>query len=137
MQISREEKKQEAIQRMQKLRIFPGTIQQFEDDGYISISEPPFGAFYWADDEDLQRIRAFEAENDALVYLVVRSFTNIGQMDSYLYVSDYAEEWPTDNEDLKNDEPLVYVFNHDMPDCSEFGCIGIEHTAAAGLVRKW
>ena len=67
MNISMEEKKVEAIARMKKLGIFPQTIKQFEDEGYISISEPPFGAFYWAEGEDLERIRQFEAEHNALV----------------------------------------------------------------------
>lgn len=41
MEISREEKKTEAIARMKALGIFPDTIKQFKDDDYISISEPP------------------------------------------------------------------------------------------------
>ena len=45
---------------MKSLGIFPQTIRQFRDNGYVSISEPPFGAFYWAENEDLKRIRDFE-----------------------------------------------------------------------------
>ena len=45
MNISKEEKKAEAIVRMKILGIFPETIQQFETDDKVSISEPPFGAF--------------------------------------------------------------------------------------------
>ena len=54
-----------------------------------------------------------------------------------LYVSDHAEEWGLDWDGLKGMGPLAYVYNHDMPDCSEFGCIGIELSAAAGLPRIW
>lgn len=104
---------------------------------YISISEPPFGAFYWAEGDDLKRIREFEEQNNALVYLVVRSYTTFGKMDCYLYVSDYTEEWAQDRDDIKEMQPLAYVYNHDMPDCSEFGCIGIAGTPAAGLRRTW
>ena len=92
MRISIEEKKAEAIERMKALGIFPQTIQQFKNEDCISISEPPFGAFYWAEGQDLERIRQFEAENDALVYVAIRSYTTIGKLDSYLFVSDYAEE---------------------------------------------
>ena len=67
MRISIEEKKAEAIERMKALGIFPQTIKQFKDEGYISISEPPLGAFYWAEGEDLERIRQFEDEHDELV----------------------------------------------------------------------
>ena len=55
--MTRDEKKAEAIKRMKLADIFPQTIKQFEEDGYVSISEPPVGAFFWAEGEDLQRIR--------------------------------------------------------------------------------
>lgn len=83
MNVTREEKMAEAIERMKALRVFKPTIKQFKDDGYISISEPPFGAFYWAEGDDLKRIREFEEQNNALVYLVVRSYTTFGKMDCY------------------------------------------------------
>lgn len=135
--ISTEAKKAEAIKRMKMLGIFPETIKQFEQDGYVSISEPPVGAFFWAEGEDLERIKKFEAEYNALVYVVVRSYTTIGKMDSYLYVSDYEEEWPMDHDGIKSKEVLAYVYNHDAPDCSEIGYIGIGSTIAAGLRRTW
>ena len=133
MNITREDKKAEAIERMKLLDIFAETRKQFERDDYVSISEPPVGAFFWAEGEDLQRIREFEENRNVLVYLVIRSYTTFGKMDCYLYVSDHRDEWEQDREDLKNREPLCYVYNHDMPDCSEFGCVGIEKTCAAGL----
>ena len=139
MRISIEEKKAEAIERMKALGIFPQTIQQFKNEDCISISEPPFGAFYWAEGEDLERIRQFEAENDALVYVVIRSYTTIGKLDSYLFVSDYAEEWEVDRKNIREvgDGLLAYVYNHDAPECSEMGYIGIAPTDAAGLRRTW
>lgn len=137
MTVSREEKKVEALARMKALGIFPETIKQFKKDNLVSISEPPVGAFFWAEGDDLQRIKDFEAQNNALVYVVVRSYTTIGKMDAYLYVSDYPEEWEQDHDDIKEKCPLVYVYNHDMPDCSEFGSIGIKPTIAAGLSRVW
>ena len=139
MRISIEEKKAEAIERMKALGIFPQTIQQFKNEDCISISEPPFGAFYWAEGQDLERIRQFEAENDALVYVVIRSYTTIGKLDSYLFVSDSAEEWEVDRKNIREvgDGLLAYVYNHDAPECSEMGYIGIAPTDAAGLRRTW
>ena len=139
MRISIEEKKAEAIERMKALGIFPQTIQQFKNEDCISISEPPFGAFYWAEGQDLERIRQFEAENDALVYVVIRSYTTIGKLDSYLFVSDYAEEWEVDRKNIREvgDGLLAYVYNHDAPEGSEMGYIGIAPTDAAGLRRTW
>lgn len=137
MNISIEEKKAEAIARMKQLCIFPMTIKQFKDEGKISISEPPFGAFYWLEGEDLEPVHAFEKEYDALVYLAVKSVTSLGVMDSYLYVSDHRDEWASDRVDLMAGETCAYVYNRDMPDCSEIGYIGIERTPAAGLRRTW
>lgn len=137
MNITKDEKKVEAVKRMKEIGVFPQTIQQFETANYISISEPPFGAFYWAAGEDLQRIREFEEQSNGLVYLVVRSYTEMGRMDCYLFVSDYREEWELEKEDLKNGAPLCYVYNRDVPYFSEYGCIGIERTPAAGLRRTW
>ena len=139
MKISIKEKKAEAIERMKALGIFPQTIRQFVDAGYISISEPPFGAFFWAEGKDLERIKQFEVEYNALVYVVIRSYTNIGKLDSYLFVSDYAEEWEIDRENICKLENglFAYVYNHDAPDFSEMGYIGIKSTVAAGLRRTW
>lgn len=137
MTVSREKKKIEAVSRMKKWGIYPETIRQFENDDLISESIPPVGACFWVNGEQLERIREFESEYNALVYFVIHSYTNIGEMENYLYVSDYIEEWEQDRWDIEQGQQLAYVFNHDMPDCSEFGCIGIELTPAAGLRRIW
>lgn len=131
------DKKKEAIKRMKEWGIFPQTIKQFENEGLISESAPPFGACYWIEGEQLERVREFEKEHDALVYHVIHSYTNIGEMEAYLYVSNYIDEWKYDHEDIKEGQQLCYVYNHDAPYCSEFGTIGIKLTPAAGLVRVW
>lgn len=137
MNISREDKKTEAIARMKMLGIFPETIKQFAKKDLVSISEPPVGAFFWVEGDELEEMRKWEQEHNALVYVIVRSYTTLGQMDSCLYVSDYKEEWEEDMEYLKQGEVYAYVINRDMPDCSEIGCIGVKRTIAAGLARVW
>lgn len=137
--ISREDKMSEAIARMNSLNISPEIIRQFEQEGIISISEPPVGAFYHADNETLKRIRKFEEENNVLVYLVVRSHSNSDKMDSYIFVNDYEEEWETDRQEIANPRGgiFAYVYNYDIPEYSEFGSIGVQKTIAAGLQRIW
>lgn len=137
MNISREEKKIEAIERMKKLGVFPETIKQFEQEDLVSISEPPVGAFFWIEGEELEEMKRWEQAHNALVYVIIRSYTSIGKMDSYLYVSDHKDEWQQDRAMLKRNETFAYVINRDMPDCSEFGSIGIRRTIAAGLARTW
>lgn len=135
MKISKEKKKAEAVSRMKKIGIFPETIRQFKKDDLVSISEPPFGAFYWAEGKDLETLRAWEEKHNALVYVVIRSFTEIGVLDSYLYVSDFEEEWELDRDDLRRNEAMAYVYNKDEPMFSEYGTIAFERTIAAGLRR--
>ncbi len=143
MNVSLEQKRAEAASRIEMLGILPRTMvylrpgQRLRQDGRVIISEPPFGAFYFSQDEDLKRIHEFEESNNALVYLVIRSHTTIGKIDNYLFVSDHRDQWDRERRDLEAGEPLCYVYNHDMPDCSEFGCIGIEKTFAGGLLRTW
>lgn len=137
MNISLEAKKAEAIERMKSWGIFPETIRQFEEEGKISESTPPWGVCYWLDEEQLARVRQFEKDYDALVYHVVHSYTEFGELENYLYVSDHEEEWPMDRESLAQHEQCVYVHNKDAEFCSEFGTIGLELTPAAGLRRIW
>ena len=134
-ELTREMKKEEAIKRMEMLDIFPETIRQFEKENLISVSEPPFGAFYWADDEQKKLIAEIEQQYHLLVYMGIMSYTEFGKMLSLLYVSDHEEEWSEDCMNLLNEEALTYTHNYDAPECSEFGYISFKKTKASGLIR--
>lgn len=137
MNINREEKKIEAVARMKLWGIFSPIVTQFEKEDLVSESAPPFGACFHLDKDQLARVREFESRYNALVYHVIHSYTNIGELENYLYVSDYPEEWEQDRADINNGQQLVYVHNKDALECSEFGSIGITITNAAGLRRTW
>lgn len=135
MKNTREMKKQEAIKRMKALDIIDDAINQFENDDIVMVSEPPLGGLYWLNNEEKGMVAQFEKENDALVYMVVRAFTNFGRMDSLLYVSDYDEEWEMDNEDIADGIVMTYTVNHDIPEFSEFGSIAVKKMYG-GLLRR-
>lgn len=135
--ISREEKKQEAIARMKMLGIFEPTISQFEKDDLVSESTPPFGDCYWLNKEQKERVRQFEEEYGELVYHVIHSYTNIGELENLLFVSNYKEDWPLEREAIKNGEVFAYCYNLTNPEFSESGMIGVRLTVAAGLERTW
>lgn len=126
MNISREAKKAEAIKRMNVLKIFDTAIRMFEKDDVVMCSEPT-GALFFLDEEQKKLVSEFENENNCLVYLVVRGYTLFGKMDSYLFVSDFDEEWEMDNDDIAElaPIPMTYTYNYDCPDFSEFGHIGV------------
>lgn len=135
MKIPIEEKKIEAIRRMKRMGVYNETIRQFSA-GLISRSEPPFGAFYWVEDEDLDAVREFEEKHNALVYMVVRAyFGGFGMMDSYLFVEDERDEWAFFDNDMSINSTFTYTISYDDPDCSEFGSIGIKMGIAGGPVR--
>lgn len=131
----REEQKSEAVKRMRALKMLEQPIQEFEGSGTLNLSENN-GMLYWLDKNEKSMVSKFETENDCLVYHVIKSYTSMGLMYSLLYVSSYPEEWETDMEDIKNEEALAYVVNINMPDCSEFGSIGIE-PVNGGVQRTW
>lgn len=137
MKISRELKKKEALARMQMWGISELVIEQLSKHDLVLESVPPIGACYHISKEQRERIHTFEKKHNALVYHVVHSYTNIGEMESFLYVGEYEEEWEMDHRGIEQGEQLVYVYNKDAPDCSEFGSIGIELTPAGGLQRIW
>lgn len=134
MKVSREIKKVEAINRMKAMNIYSDAIKQFKNADIVMVSEPPLGGLFWLNDEEKEMVSKFEQENNALVYLVVRSFTNLGIMDNIFYVSDYQDEWFMDNADIDEHYACVYVINYDMPDCSEFGTIAWK-SVGGGVLR--
>ena len=93
-----DEKDQEAVERMRLLNIFDETIRQYAEDGFVSRSESPFGMLYWVQEEELDKLKSWEAKHDARVYLVIRSNTQFGIVDSYLFVSKYKQEWESERE---------------------------------------
>ena len=136
MKVTREMKKEEAIKRMKALKIIDDAIKQFEKDDIVMVSEPPMGGLYWLNDEEKEMVREFEEEYNALVYMVVRSFTNFGKMDSLLFVSDYDEEYEMEMEDIKDGYVMTYTVNYDAPWCSEMGSIVVK-PMFGGLLRQY
>lgn len=126
----------EAVKRLKSVDYYDESIKEFEKSGHVMINEPPFGAHYFAhDNKELQeKIDNLEADGN-LVYAVVHSFTDFGEMDSILFVSKYEEEWNHDRKDLENGIAFTCTVNWDIPWCSEFGSIGFKKTLAGGLMR--
>lgn len=135
MKITMEEKKVEALKRMDKLGYWKRAREAFRRSGKIFVNEPPFGGLYDLEPELEEAVKKFEEKNDALVYMVVRSFTRYGTMDSLLYVCDWQEEWGLENAELSDGIVFSYTINHDDPHGSEFGSIGIRRASGAGMVR--
>lgn len=133
MKTTIEKKKQEAIERMKTLNLYPNIIKEFEKENIVNMSENG-GFLYWLTDEQKEIVSDFEAEYDALVYHVIHNFTELGEMLTIFYVSDDEEEWEYDRADLKDGYACAYVKNLTDDMCSEFGSVCFRQQYG-GLVR--
>lgn len=126
MNITMENKKQKAIELMNKLDIYKPYIKSFRENNQICFFEN-FGGF-WAEQEPelMTKIQEFEKEHNCLVYAVTHEFLEFGECYDFLYISDYEEDW---DEMLYPQGNMYYVFayvwNKTDDWCSEFGTIGI------------
>ena len=138
MNVSREIKKVEAINRMKELGLFAPCIKAFKRDE-VQLSEPTGGLYEFGSDKELTaKVQEFEKENNALVYHVIHTPVMIDgevmDMYNFLYVSDYQEEWEVDNADIKEGYVFAYVWNKTIDYFSEFGSIAVKGMFG-GLVR--
>lgn len=139
MNISKEIKKAEAINRMKALGLFAPCIKAFKDRNEVQLSEPTGGLYEFSADKELTaKVAEFEEKNNALVYHVIhapiRIDGNFMDMYSFLYVSDYEEEFEMDNDDIKEGYVFTYTWNKTFDYFSEFGSIAVK-TMFGGIVR--
>ena len=134
--VSVEEKKAEAFSRMKSLGFFMDAWE-FNETGKIRLFLQNTDLLTCVDGDELERVRAFERSYNALVFAVIRTFTSNSMMDSYLFVSDYPEEWADDRKLLNEGEAIAYVYNYDAPYCSEVGSICIKCFPGSILCRTW
>ena len=133
--VSKENKKVEAIKRMEILGLFKPCIKAFTKYDEVQLTEPFGGLYEFSDNEELNaKIKEFEEEYNALVYHVIHTPTQFGDLYSFLYVSDYAEEWEMDNADIKDGYAVAYVWNKSDDWMSEIGGIAVQEKFG-GLVR--
>lgn len=135
MNVSRENKKAEAINRMRALKLFAPCIKAFKDRDEVQLSEMTGGLYEFSREAELTaKVKEFEAECNALVYHVIHTYTEFGELYSFLYVSDHEDEWGMDNDDIKDNYVMCYVWNKDDDWCSESGTIAVRQKFG-GLVR--
>lgn len=135
MNVPNELKTMEAVQRMKNLGLMRESIQAFKKKNEIWLSEMTGGLYEISSDKELNEIiRNIEQEYNLLVYHVIHTYTNFGELYNLLYVSDYMEEWEMDNEDISDGYVMAYVHNKSCEWCSEFGTISVRPTFG-GLVR--
>ena len=131
----------EAIVRLKMLGVHQNVIDDFTGKGYYKgkrvINYSERGILYWVENDKWKEIISqFEKKYNALVYHVIYSRTNFGNMLSLLYVSDDEEEWEMDRGAIIEGYSYAYVENLDDPFCSEIGSICIK-PFMGGVVRTY
>ena len=138
MSVTRNEMKNEALARMRILKIHENAVNDLEKNDIVNVSFFGCGILYWPTDKQIELIKKFEDQYNCLVYHAISSTTEIGELLTLLYISQYESDWPTDREDLKNYDSrygysiMAYVYNLSM--CSEFGSVCVQ-PKNGGLVR--
>ena len=129
----REQQKAEAIKRMKMLSLNANVITEFITDGTLHKSEN-YGVVYWLNDEEKEIVKQFEKEHNAVVYHIIKSYTEFGTLLNMFYVSQYIEEWEYDIGNIHDNRQLCYVKNITDDWCSEFGYICFKKNIG-GLIR--
>ncbi len=133
--VTREKKKEEAIKRMGMLGLFKPCIKAFDRHNELQLTEPTGGLYEFSDNEELnEKIKTFEEDYNALVYHVIHTYTQFGELYNFLFVSDYEEEWEMDIADVKDGYAIAYVWNKSDDWLSEMGGIAVQERFG-GLVR--
>lgn len=143
MEASYEEMKAEAIRRMKQLGLIRDCIEKFDRYGLAMYSERcnlcgywKFGDLFDADEAMEKSIDEFNKTYDALVYAVIRNYTELGIMDTYLFVSKNKDEWVYDDRLMAENAQYAYVKTHGSSWGGEFGRVGVR-PAGGGLLRTW
>ena len=126
MRIANENKKQKAIELMNKLDIYKPYIKGFKDSNNVCFFEGFGGYWAWQEPELMAKIKEFEEKYNTLVYAVTHEYTDFGECYDFLYISDYEDDWEyMFSKEGTTFYVVAYVWNKDVEWCSEFGTIGI------------
>ena len=135
MNITRDEKKIKAIELMKKLDIYRPYIKGLQKEDNVCFFENYGGYWAWQEPDLMKKVIELEEEHNCLVYAITHEYTAIGEMYSFLIVTDYEEEWDTLLEKYGNQYyGFAYVWNKDDDDCSEFGTIAL--SSFGGGIRR-
>lgn len=121
MNVTKEEKVQEAVLRMKTLRMRDDLISEFVRNGKLYCYRD--GELETLSQEFVELVQRFEADVGGVVYYLIFTESEFGDLLTMLYISDYKEEWYRDMLALKDMVPFAYVENLQMPVFSEFGSV--------------
>ena len=132
----KQEQKAKAIEILKELDIYKPYIEGFEQEDRVCFFEG-FGG-YWVDQEPevLAKMKEVEEQFNCTVYAITHEYTQFGECWSFLYISQYTEDWQYLCDKVQPHIYYVasYVWNKDDEICSEFGDIVVK-SFGGGITR--
>ena len=130
---SREEMKEEALNRMKMLLLHQNVINEFKKENKLNKSEGPLGTLYWLDEEEGDIVKEYEKKWNVLVYHVIKTFTkDMDVIYDLLYITDEKDYWEEDRNRLEQG----IVLSHTKSQFSESGDIFVINVSG-GLARLY
>ena len=103
------ELKNEAIKRMQILKLEDKIIQDLKDKNILYISNLG-GTLEVEDDEQIQFVKDIEQTKNILVYHLIHRTTQYQDTTYYLFVDNNKKEWKAEKKDLENQFTLALCY---------------------------
>ena len=135
MKISRQQKKEKAIEVMKTMDIYKPYIKGFENDDSVCFFEN-FGGFWVFQEPEIEaKMKEIERKYNCLVYAITHEFTEFGELYDFLLITDYKSEWRTLVQSKGNKHlAFAYVWNKSCEWCSEFGSVTVQ--SFGGGIRR-
>ncbi len=134
--MTKQVKKNKAIELMKTLDIYVPYIQGFEQSDKVCFYEM-FGG-YWVEQEKeiYDKMKQLENKYKCAVYAITHEFTDFGELYDFLIVPDYKSDWKGLLYRQSNNEFIAYAYVWNRTDdlCSEFGSIVIQ--SFGGGIRR-
>ena len=134
-----EEMREEAISRMKAISLYPEIIEYFKEEGEPQVYEPPQGAGYALEEDELDEVHETESDRGILIWGVIRLFTKLSGVDTtidhYLFVSSNKDDWEDERRDLNEGTPFVYTSVKEYP-LKDYGHINIYMSPGGTPLRK-
>lgn len=125
--------KKESADRLNKLKVMRCVVDDF-NKGWLYYTESATGALYYIDDEMKKFVQDIEERYKGMVYHIILSRTEFGELLSMLWTTSHEEEWETERENIEEGYVFAYVKNTTDDWCSEFGDI-VVNERFGGLCR--
>ena len=71
---SKEEMKEEALERLNLLKINRNVIKEFKEENILNKSEGILGSLYWLDEKEEEMVKKYEERWNVVVYHIILTF---------------------------------------------------------------